>query len=196
MPVEEQKTTVESSAPQAGEPKKGMNKLVLFGGIGGGAAIIGVALAWFVVKPMLSGTAESTSDTATTAETHDASASHEEAKEEEHGEESEGGEHGGAGSSIYTIKDIVVNPSGTAGSRYLSASIAFQLGSPEEAAKFEQLEPIIRDALITILSSKTVAQLTDSREKEIARMQIKNRVAQLVKNSELAGVYYSDFVLQ
>lgn len=193
MPVEEQKTTVESSA-QAGEPKKGMNKLVLFGGIGGGAAILGVALAWFVVKPMLSGPAEPTSETTESAESHEASTSHDEPKEAEH---DGGGEHGTAeGSSIFTIKDIVVNPSGTAGSRYLSASIAFQLGSPEEAAKFEQFEPIIRDALITILSSKTVAQLTDSREKEIARMQIKNRVGQLLKNTELAGVYYSDFVLQ
>jgi flagellar FliL protein len=194
MPVEEQKTTVESSAQQAGEPKKGMNKLILFGGIGGGAAILGVALAWFVVKPMLS-PAELTSETTESAESHDASKSHDEPKEE-HESEGEGEHGGGEGSSIYTIKDLVVNPSGTAGSRYLSASIAFQLGSPEEAAKFEQLEPIIRDALITILSSKTVAQLTDSREKEIARVQIKNRVAQLLKNSELAGVYYSDFVLQ
>ena len=56
--------------------------------------------------------------------------------------------------------------------------------------------PDFRDALITIMSSKTVAQLTDAKQKEIIRYQIKKRLSKLLDTEELAAVYYTDFVLQ
>ena len=55
---------------------------------------------------------------------------------------------------------------------------------------------MVRDALITILSAKSVSQLTDPKQKEIVRYQIKKRVSQLMETDELAAVYYTDFVLQ
>ena len=94
------------------------------------------------------------------------------------------------------IKDIVINPAGTGGSRFLSVSFGFELESSELAAEFEHREPLVRDALITIMSSKTVAQLTDAKQKEIIRYQIKKRVSQLLNTDDLAAVYYTDFVLQ
>ena len=105
--------------------------------------------------------------------------------------------HGEAAEAlIHEISNIVVNPAGTGGSRFLSVSFGFDLESAELAAQFEQREPIIRDALITILSSKTVAQLTDPKEKEIVRYQIRKRLSQLMETDEITGVYYTDFVLQ
>jgi len=90
----------------------------------------------------------------------------------------------------------VVNPAGTGGTRFLSVSFGFELDSPELTSAFEERELAVRDALITILSSKTVAQLTDPKEKEIARYQIKKRLEQLLNTTEITGVYYTDFVLQ
>ena len=94
------------------------------------------------------------------------------------------------------IKDIVNTPADTGRTRFLAVSFAFGLESAELAMELETREPVIRDALITILSSKTVAQLTDPRQKEIVRYQIKKRIAQLLQTDQLAGVYYTDFVLQ
>jgi flagellar FliL protein len=166
----------------ADEPKKGGNKMLLFGGIGLGAIILGVVLAIFVIKPMMSGSDSSESSSST--ETHKSESSHKSAK----------GKDGQ--SIIYAINNIVVNPAGTGGSRFLSVSLGFALDSPELEAEFSKNEPIIRDALITILASKTVAELTDTKQKEIARYQIKKRVSQLMHTDGLTGVYYTDFVLQ
>ena len=94
------------------------------------------------------------------------------------------------------LENIVVNPAGTGGSRFLSVSFGFELESESTKAEFEERDAVIRDALITIMSSKTVAQLTDAKQKEIARFQIKKRVSQLLQSNELVGVYYTDFVLQ
>ncbi|MFH2049456.1 MAG: flagellar basal body-associated FliL family protein [bacterium] len=191
MAGDEDKTVVEGKGgegQEASPKKKGSNKLILFGGIGVGAIVIGVALTIFVIKPMTSG-----SNAGEEQNTEEVSKDTHAKKEDSHGGKSEGEEGGG---NLCTIKDIVINPAGTGGSRFLSVSFAFELDSPSDVTLFESREPAIRDALITILSSKTVAQLTDPKQKEIARYQIKKRVAQLMKLEEIAGVYYTDFVLQ
>ena len=192
MAAEEDKTKMQSGDKPEDNPaekKKAGNKLFLFGGIGLGAVVIGLALAMFVIKPMMSsnGSGESTGEIA---------------KEDAHGkkdnhEDKSGHDGTRAGDPVvFTIKDIVINPAGTGGTRFLSVSFGFELDSPAMLAEFEAREPIIRDALITILSSKTVPQLTDFKQKEIIRYQIKKKLEKVMETDKLAGVYYTDFVLQ
>jgi flagellar FliL protein len=95
-----------------------------------------------------------------------------------------------------TIDDIIVNPSGTGGTRFLAASVGFEISSPKTVEVFEKRLPMIRDALITILGSKTIEQLSDPKEKEITRYQIKKRVEQLLSTDNLVAVYFTDFILQ
>lgn len=197
----EDKTIVEGAEgeQEEGSKKKGSSKLILFGGIGVGAIVIGIALTLFVIKPMMSNSdvdAEAGDGQHTEEVTED---SHSEVEEEEEEDSHGGGSHGeddGSPDNIYTVQDIVINPAGTGGSRFLSISFAFELKSKSHKKKFVSREAAIRDALITILSSKTVAQLTDPKQKEITRYQIKKRLEKLLKLKELAGVYYTDFVLQ
>ncbi|MEW6412662.1 MAG: flagellar basal body-associated FliL family protein [Candidatus Zixiibacteriota bacterium] len=181
------KTIVEGGKGQAEAPPPAKKKggLMLFGGIGLGAVIVGVALALFVVKPMMS---DSGGDSAAVEQSE---SSHEKDAKKPHKKSGEAGE-----ALIHEINNIVINPAGTGGSRFLSVSFGFDLASPALAAQFERREPIIRDALITILSSKTVQQLTDPKEKEIVRYQIKKRLCQLMESDGITGVYYTDFVMQ
>lgn len=186
MPPEDEKTTVEVSdeAPEA--PKKKSNIMLFI--IIGAVVVLGGGGAFF----FLSGGDDAVQVT---------EATHEQAAEESHGggrgEEAKTSHATMVGDAImYAIDDIVVNPSGTGGSRFLSVSFGFELGNAKLASEFEAREPLVRDALITILSSKSVAQLTDAREKEIMRYQVKKRLEQLLKTDQLIGVYYTDFVLQ
>jgi len=183
MAAEDDNTMVEmgEGAPEPA-PKKG-GKGLLFAGIGVGAVVILAVLFLFVIKPMMAGDGKEAG----------ASTEHVE-KEDSHGKKKSG--HGGEGSVMYAIKDIVVNPAGTGGARFLSVSFGFELGSPTLAAEIEGREPLVRDALITILSSKTVTQLTDAKQKEIMRYQIKKRLSKILQTEDLEAVYYTDFVLQ
>ena len=196
MPGEVDKTQVVDAekAAETPKPKKSFKKLILWGGIGLGVVAIGVALALFVLKPMLSG-----SDSASNGNSGDkGKVEHAEKKSEpsEKKEKHESGKEGESGGLVYTVKDIVINPAGTAGSRFLSVSFGFDLANGEIQSELEQREALVRDALITIMSSKTVAQLTDSREKEITRLQIKKRLSDLLQSGDIRAVYFTDFVLQ
>ncbi|MBU8934916.1 MAG: flagellar basal body-associated FliL family protein [candidate division Zixibacteria bacterium] len=203
--ADEDKTIVEAGdgdtqIPEEGQPKKsGGNKLILFGGIGVGAIVIGIVLALFVIKPMMASDPDAEGNDEATEEVAKADDGHGEKKSDGHKKPKKSSHGDGADSEVsemYSISDIVVNPAGTGGSRYLSVSFSFDLESPEVHAAFDAREPAIRDALITILSSKTVAQLTDAKQKEIVRYQIKKRISKLLRTDELAAVYYTDFVLQ
>jgi len=94
------------------------------------------------------------------------------------------------------MEGVIVNPAGTGGTRFLSVSLGFEVGSPATQKLLEERKPLIKDALITILGSKTIEQLTDPKQKEITRFQIKKRVEQLLGIEDLAAVYFTDFVLQ
>jgi flagellar FliL protein len=163
-----------------------MKKLILYGGIAAGLLVVGVVLALFVLGPIMGGSSPRPNGPAATA------------KESDHGgPEGSKTAHGAASEAvIYSIEDIVINPAGTGGSRFLSVSFGIELGRPELEKIIESRDAAVRDALITILSSKTVAQLTDSKQKEITRYQIKKRVEQILKTKDINNVYYTDFVLQ
>ncbi len=163
----------------------GSKKFLMLGLIGLGAIVLGVTLAIFVLKPMMS--KPSGKEEPKKAEEHK--------KSDEHGGGGDS-EHGASNSSAYTIKDIVVNPAGTGGTRFLSVSFAFELKSDSLAELLTAKELMVRDALITILSAKTVQQLTDPKEKEIVRYQIRKRISDLIKTDQIGAVYYTDFVLQ
>jgi len=161
MANEEDKTVVEAGDTQvtAPGPARGKSKLMLFGGIGLGAIIIGVVVALFVLKPMLASSDEPGAQSAT----HEAQPATK--AENSHKKPEARGEKGETAATMYEINDIVINPAGTGGSRFLSVSFGFELGNSKLANEFEAREPLVRDALITILSSKSVAQLTDARER-------------------------------
>ena len=178
----EEKAEGEAEGKAGAENFAVSKKMIMFGLVGVGAIVMGVVLAIFVLKPMLS------HDSDGGAEEHKKPAVHKKKASGGHGEQ--------VASSFFAVKDIVVNPAGTGGTRFLSISFAFQVDSPEMVELLKSKETIVRDVLITILSAKTVAQLTDPKQKEIIRYQIKKRVSQLLEAEELMAVYYTDFVLQ
>ena len=114
-----------------------------------------------------------------------------------HSEEPAPSGHGEAAEDVlYEIDQIIVNPASTVGSRFLSCSVAFELKNPDDLGKFEAREIKIRDALITILSARTVDELADARLREPLRRQILARINKLTEPAEAEAVYFKDFVLQ
>ncbi len=182
---------------EAAEPAAAKKKspILLFAIVGVVCIGLGVGAAMFLI-PKGSNSSEGASADSTSEHGEKKPAKKPEKKKEEKKDAHGGGEETATVETVYTVKDIIVNPAATGGSRFLSVSVSFELGDSEEVSTFKNREPLIRDALITILASKTVGQLTDAREKEIIRVQIRKRVMQLMEMEELAGVYFTDFVLQ
>jgi flagellar protein FliL len=115
---------------------------------------------------------------------------------------------------IILIENLIVNPAGTNGTRYLSTSIGLEVekeaapeggksegegegeGNGAEGGRMKQLTPVIRDILIAILSSRTLEELSSIEGKETVRKEILEKVQIALGEIKLSKVYFVDYVLQ
>ena len=97
---------------------------------------------------------------------------------------------------ITAIEDIVVNPLGTGGMRYLCTTVAFESIDPQVSNEVTEREAQIRDILIEILGGRTVEDLTSLEDREAMREEIRVMVNGLLSSGEVIAVYFSNFVLQ
>lgn len=98
---------------------------------------------------------------------------------------------------IHLVEDILVNPAGTNGTRYLSTSIGLETSDfGQETNGFEELTPIIRDIFIAILSSRTLEELSSIEGKEKLRDEILVQVNEAIRPDSVYRVYFVDYVLQ
>ena len=110
---------------------------------------------------------------------------------------------------IFLMEDIIVNPAGTRGSRYLSVSVGVEMNAVEEEGgghggqgegasegPFGKKKLHLRDALINILSSTTIIQLTTIEEKELIKSEIIESFKTILDPHPVYQIYFVDFVLQ
>ena len=196
MPDEKATKTGQEEPENGGEEKKGLplKKYGIYGAI----VIVMMAAAYFVtlkvVKPMLAGNGTTVEEKAEEKDEHGAGTKKE--SDEKHKKLSEHKSRDQSEGSVFLVEDLIVNPAGTEGRRFLSTSIGFETTSGETSDLLTEREAIIRDALITILSSQTIPELSDFKQRERLRKLIKLRVEKLLKTDQITAVYFTEFVLQ
>ena len=121
------------------------------------------------------------------------------AESKSHGEESGGhGEEGegGAEPNIYIVKDVILNPAGTNGTRFLLTTVGFEVSTAEAKKEIEAKDVQVRDALNTILTAKSLTTLSMPENRDSIRQEIAERVGKLLRTGKLSNVYFSKFIIQ
>lgn len=196
--ADEDKTVVQAGGDEAPAEKSAspMMKYIIMAGIVIAMAGAGYFVTLKFIKPMVSDDGNSTSLEQGSDDDADSQEAERPKKKKKKRRPKKSEEGSVATAYIFEVEDIIVNPAGTGGTRFLSASVGFELEYEDLMPLFKARRAQIRDALITILGSKNIEQLTDMKQKEIARLQIKRRVEQLLETDELIAVYFTDFVIQ
>ncbi len=159
--------------------KKSLVTLVAIGG-----AVLGGVGAGFVVAPRIIARQAPTAAAAAAVAENKANG----------GKSGEGG--GMKESKIVSLDNLIVNPAGSQGTRFLMASIALEVDGAEAEKRLRDHEVEIRDLVTSILESETMQLLTAPG----ARDSVKSRVAVAVlpiagKDSKLR-VFLPQFVIQ
>jgi len=98
--------------------------------------------------------------------------------------------------SIFVVKDIIVNPAGTNGTRFLLTTVGFEVNNPEREKELEKKEVQLRDVLNTILTSKGLNDLVSVEQREQLRKEILMKVGEMLPSGSLTNVYFSKFIIQ
>jgi flagellar FliL protein len=96
----------------------------------------------------------------------------------------------------YAIENVLVNPNEPGARRFLRVGLAFEADSEAALEELQAREMQIRDLVITLYSSRTLAELTDPILKQHARKQLVKQVNEKLTTGKLMNIYYTDYVIQ
>lgn len=169
-------------------PKRASKKIVLAVVLAAGALVGGGAGAFFAgpkLAEMILGPAD-----AAAAEAHGPTT------EEDHsGDSAHGGGHGGGGAN-YLIENLVLNPAQSGGTRFLMASVSFELSEEAALEGMKSRDAQVRDALLTVLGRKTVEDLTDIAGRDSLKSEMQTAVSAMFPKGTVRGIYLPQFVIQ
>lgn len=115
----------------------------------------------------------------------------------EHGTPAEGGKEGAATeSAIHVLDNMVLNPAGSGGARYLLLTVAIEVGSPTAIESFKARDAELRDIVLSTLGTKAVEQLTDMATREQFKTEIIKAVDERFGKKSVKRIYFPQFVVQ
>ncbi len=164
-----------------------ITKIILFGVP---AFIVQLILVYFITANILMNKAGTTASGG-----HGEEVVAEEGEGGEHGEE--GGEHGGgSGQFIYSVDEIVANPANTNGRHLLLTALAFDLTNETGKATLEAKDFLVRDMILSVLSSKTIKELNNIELRDSIRTEISHKIEGFLPEVKINKVYFSKYILQ
>ena len=186
-----------SEAVSEGEPKTAPattpaaapNGLMLLIGVAALGVVLGGTLGSLVLAPAL--IAARHPKPAVAKESADEESSSDE--DQDHGKK---GKHDGEKkNSVYRIDNVIVNPAGSQGSRFLMASVAFEVRDPKVEARLRERDIQVRDVVTATRESQTLEMLSRPGARDSLRHQLANVVRPLAGGARLQ-VYLPQLVIQ
>jgi flagellar FliL protein len=191
----------EPKQPDAGgaAPSGPKSKLPLIAAIVAGIAV-GAGSGVMVAGPMFA-----RKFTAQHAAAASDSSGTEEAATEDGGKDAkaEGGDHeggkGGAAAAappVLTLENLVLNPSGSNGSRYLLMTLAIECKDAKGVESLTLRDPELRDLILNTLGKKSVEELSDIAQRDQIKTEILNALSERFGKATVKQLYFPQFVIQ
>jgi flagellar FliL protein len=97
---------------------------------------------------------------------------------------------------VYNMETFLVNLNEPQGKRYLKAKVTLELDSEKVQVEIERRLPQIRDAILTLLSSKAYGDINDLTGKYQLRAELISMINSYLKTGKIGNVYFTDFIVQ
>lgn len=99
-------------------------------------------------------------------------------------------------SKVFVVKDMIVNPAGTGGNRYLLVTVGLEVNTSKAYDEFQQKEVQVHDVLNTLFASKSLYELIDVSKREALRKEIAQKTSALLTSGTVTNVYFSKYIIQ
>jgi flagellar FliL protein len=97
---------------------------------------------------------------------------------------------------VYNLETFLVNLNEPQGKRYLKAKVTIELETEKVQIELERRIPQIRDAVLTMLSSKSYSDISDLTGKYRLRADLISMINSYLKTGKIANVYFTEFIVQ
>lgn len=96
----------------------------------------------------------------------------------------------------YTFDTFIVNVAGTGGRRYLKCTITVEFDKNAGVNEAGTKVPLMRDAVIDILSSKTLDDLEPGPLRDALREELVVTISSVITKARVMRVFFNEFVVQ
>ncbi len=107
-----------------------------------------------------------------------------------------GGGHGEPTATLHVLENLVVNPAGSEGTRYLLVSVAVEPAGPETVEDLAAMDVAFRHMLLTTLGSKTVPELTDIELRSRLVQELRDSLQSVAGPGTINRIYLPQYVIQ
>ena len=102
----------------------------------------------------------------------------------------------GGANAVHLLENLVLNPAGSGGSRFLLLTVAMEVGSAKSAEDFKNRDSELRDIILTSLGTKSVDELTDISQREAFKKELHTAVTARFGKKAVKSLYFPQFVVQ
>lgn len=97
---------------------------------------------------------------------------------------------------IYPMEPVVVNLLDPTGKRYLQVRLALGVADKKAEEEIKTKEPMIRDVIITYLSSKTPEEVIQPEAKETIKKDLLIKINEALGDEILQAVYITQYIVE
>jgi flagellar FliL protein len=95
------------------------------------------------------------------------------------------------------LDGIIINPRGTDGRRYLMVKVGAEAQDPKTLTRLNALGPVAKDAVIDMMASRTVEELSDVTRRDSLKELVRGRFNEILgEDGPVTRVYFTQYVLQ
>ncbi len=177
--TDEAKTAEPEVKTPAPAGNSGKNRLLAIGGVIAGGLLLGGASGIFVAGPMIASMSHTAGSAGpAVAESHDGKPAPSDV------------------STVYLVDNLVMNPAGSGGTRFLLVTVGLQMKAASATEELKGRDTEVRDAILRILGGKSVEDLTNVTNRETYKREIMTALDVVLDGKKTAAVYFPQFVIQ
>ncbi len=98
--------------------------------------------------------------------------------------------------TVHLLENLVLNPAGSGGSRFLLLTVAIDAGTAAIATDMTTRDAELRDIILTSLGLKTVDQLTDMAVRDSIKAEVQSAISARFGKKSVKRLYFPQFVVQ
>lgn len=183
---------VEEAPPPAAPAKRMGPMLLMIAGLAGGS-LGGVAGAYLVAPRLAGASGPQPAATAAAATTSAPEGAAPEAAAKGDKKDAKGAP---SPAHIYRIDNVIVNPAGSDGTRFLMASVAYEIPDDPAEQTLHAHEVQMRDDVIGVLETMTMQQLTAPHARDSIKVHLLGIARRILGPQTPIDVYMPQFVIQ
>ena len=107
-----------------------------------------------------------------------------------------GGEGAAGAATVFALEPFIVNIYDGQELRYLKVKVEMEMANPAIKPELDGRLAAMRDAILVVLTSKTLQDIQDIQGKNQLREEILTAVSKIVAQGKVTRIYFTDFVIQ